>query len=121
MIKPIPYYKTIPFHKDGKKHGLIFHENTNYIAFYDKKEIVAIAGYDVLKSKCIIRSAYVLSEYRGQGIYDKLVKHRIEFLKEKGHSKFELTCTDMSLPYHLKRGATIIKQFKKYTKVRYEA
>lgn len=121
MIKPIPYYKTIPFHKEGKRHGLMFHENTNYVGYYIKKQLVAVAGYDVLKSKCIIRSAYVLEEHRGKGLYDELVQHRITLLKDKGHSKFELTCTQMSLPYHLKRGAKVVKEFKKYTKVRYEA
>lgn len=121
MIKPIPYYKTIPFHKLAKRHGLMFNENTNYVGYYIKKELVAIAGYDVLKSKCIIRSAYVLEECRSRGIYAELVNYRINLLKEKGHSKFELTCTHMSLPYHIKRGAKVIKEFKKYTKVRYEA
>lgn len=119
MIKPIPYYKTIPFHDKGKKHGLMFKENTNYVGYYIKKELVAVAGYDVLKSKCIIRSAYVIEEHRGCGIYDKLVQHRIALLKEKGHKKFELTCTKMSLPYHLKRGAEIVKEYKHYTKIRY--
>jgi len=120
MIKPIPYYKTIPFHKDAKKHNLIFHENTNYIGFYDKKKLVAISGYEVLKSKSLLRSTYVLPEYRGQGIYDKLVKHRVSFLLNKGVKVIEMTCTKMSIDYHLKRGATITKQFKNYTKIQYK-
>ena len=31
----------------------------------------------------------------------------------------ELTCTEMSVNYHLKNGARIIKQYKNYTKVQY--
>lgn len=120
MIKPIPYYKTIPFHKDGKKNNLIFHENTNYIGFYDKKELVAISGYDVLKSKSVLRSTYVLPSHRSKGIYDSLVKYRIDLLKSKGVKIIEMTCTKMSINYHLKRGAIITKQFKNYTKIQYQ-
>ena len=83
MIKPIPYYKTIPFHKEGKKNNLIFHENTNYIGYYIKKELVAIAGYDVLENKAILRSSFVDHNYRSQGIYNELVSWRIDFLKSK--------------------------------------
>ena len=120
MIKPIPYYKTIPFHKEGKKNNLIFHENTNHIGYYIKKELVAIAGYDVLEKKAILRTAFVDQNYRSQGIYDKLVNWRIDFLKSKNIKIIEMTCTDYSIKYHLSRGANIIKQFKNYTKINYK-
>tara|TARA_R110002153_G_scaffold242851_2_gene398097 strand:- start:582 stop:953 length:372 start_codon:yes stop_codon:yes gene_type:complete len=119
IIKPIPYYKTIPFHKAGKRVDLIFHENTNYIGYYIKKELVGISGYEVLKTKAILRSAYVLPLYRRQGIYDEFIIYTKHILSKKNINIIEATCTADSLYYHLFRGAKIIKQFKNFTKIRY--
>lgn len=120
MIKPIPYYKTIPFHNLGKKHGLMFNENTNYIGYFKGKILCGVAGYDILKSKSIIRSAFVLEDYRGKGFYNELVEFRLNKIKERGKTNvIESTCTVNSLQYHLKRGAKVIKEYKKYTKIQY--
>ena len=119
MIKPIRYFDTEIYHKDGKKHNLIFNENTNYLGYFIKKKLCGFVGYDVLSNKAVLRTDYVLPEYRNNGIYKELHTYRVDLLKCKGIKKMELTCTDMSINYHLKSGAKIIKQYKNFTKVQY--
>ena len=119
MIKNIKYSDTIPFHKQGRKHKLIFHEYTNYIGYFRDEKIIAIAGYQILKDKAILRSTFISPEFRKQGIYRALTNWRLAFLENKDIKNIELTCTSMSIKYHLKNGAKIIKQFKNFTKVKY--
>tara|TARA_R110000796_G_scaffold157744_5_gene274469 strand:+ start:510 stop:878 length:369 start_codon:yes stop_codon:yes gene_type:complete len=122
MIKPVPYHKTIPFHVIGKKEDLIFHENTNYIGFYKGKILCGIMGYEILKTKSILRSAYVYPEHRSQGLYGKFVEHINEVVRERAKTNIvEATCTVNSIMYHLDRGSEVVKKFKKFTKIRYEA
>ena len=117
MIKPISYRDTIPFQEQAIRHNLIFRNDVDYIGYFIHNELVGIAATENKKNKTILRSAFVCHSYRGQGIYHELVKYRMIHAK---HKTIEMTCTKMSLPYHLKRGATIIREFKNYTKVKYE-
>jgi len=119
-IKAIRYFDTEQYHKDGKRHNLIFNENTNYIGYFKGKELCGFAGYDVLTNKSILKCSYVLPKFRSLGIYKLLTKYRIDFLKEKNIKTIQATCTKMSINYHLKNGAKIIKQYKNYTKIQYD-
>ena len=119
-INSISYDTTKLFHKEGRKCNLIFHKNTNYLGLYDNSNLIAISGYVILKSKAVLRSSFVLPEHRGRGLYNNMVNYRINILKEKQIKIVEMTCTNMSINYHLKRGASIIKKYKKYTKIQYK-
>jgi len=120
MIKPVRYYSTEQFHKEAKKYGVSFKENTSYFGYYKSNKLLGVVGYDVLKNKVILRSDYVLKEYRYLGIYKTLNEYRMKYLREKGYNLFELTCTENSLPLHLRLGAVVIKEYKRYTKIRYD-
>ena len=121
MIKEVPYYKTRPYHQDGKRYGLMFKENTNYWGYYKSKKLLGFVGYDLLQNnKAILRSDYVIEEARGQGIYKMLNDFRHNLLIEKGVKEMTITCTENSKPLHEKLGAVVTKEFKKYTKMKYK-
>ena len=120
LIKEISYEDTFDFHNLGKKDGLIFKEDISYIGYYENDILIGIAGYEEKNKKAILRCTYVLRDYRGKGIYGELVRYRLDILKSKGFNVVESTCTEKSLYYHLRRGAKIIKSYKKYTKIKYE-
>lgn len=120
MIKEVPYYKTEPFQKDAKQYGVMFKENTNYWGLYKKKVLVGVVGYDLQKNgKAVLRSDYVIPEERKNGVYLELNKFRMDLLESKGVREMTITCTENSLPLHLRLGAVPIKKYKKYTKLKY--
>lgn len=101
----------------SRKEGLVFCKNTNYYGIIENNNLVAITGILLYSNKAIFKNHYVLSEYRGNGYFKKLLDYSISIIKEKGIKKIEATCTNMSIKEYLKRGAKIIKEYKNYKKI----
>lgn len=119
-FKEVPYWKARQFEEVGKKDGLMFKENTNYWGLYINRKLVGIVGYDLLKNgSAVLRSDYVVPEYRGRGIYRMLHEHRMQILMDKGIKHMVITCTENSYPMHKKLGAIPIKEYKRFIKMEY--
>ena len=120
VIKPCRWFDTEPFHKEANKYGVSFPENTSYYGYWIDKKLVGVVGYDRKNVDTVkLRSDYVLPEYRGHRIYEALNDFRSSELKEKGITKAEIVCTKLSERLHVKNGAVLTKEFKKYNAYKY--
>lgn len=119
-IKACRWFDTEPFHKEAKKYGVSFPENTSYYGYWIGKKLVGVCGYDRKNKDTVkLRSSYVLPEYRGHRIYEKLNEYRNNILKEKGIKYAEVVCTKYSKRLHEKNGAVLYKEFKSYDAYKY--
>lgn len=115
MIKEIV---DIPNKKEAEKAGLSFCKSTKMYGIFIDNELAGYAGFILKKEKAVLKSVFVLNQFRGQGLFKKLVDFQIEQTKHK--KVIEATCTKMSIKEYLKRGFKIVQEYKHYTKVRNE-
>lgn len=106
-----------PHIKQAEKEGLTFCQNTQYYGYYKGSELLGFTGILWYQKKAVFKNSYVFPEHRGNGIYREMLEHRIKLAKRLGVTTVEATCTAMSLPWYIKNGAQITKQFKKFTQV----
>lgn len=107
-----------PYKQDAESEHLCFSDNTIYYGAYKYDTmLLGFTGIVWYKNKAKFKNHYVLPEYRGQGIFRKMMEHHINLVALSGIKKIEATCTDMSLPLYLEFGANIVKQYKTFTKV----
>lgn len=119
-IKETPFSEIEPFKKDCIKEKLYFNKNTTYFVGSIDNKIVGFVGIMWRKNKAILKNAYVLPEYRRQGIFKRLDKYTKNNIGQKGIHLIEANCTDIILPFHIKMGARIVKKYKICTKIIYE-
>jgi N-acetylglutamate synthase-like GNAT family acetyltransferase len=80
---------------------------------------VGISCYTINKTTGHLKSAYVLPEYRGEGIYSELLTERINQINAIGISKIKCTATEMSKNILEKNGFVCIGNIGKYYKMEY--
>lgn len=118
MIKKINYTNIDKYVNDAKKSGLIFCNKTTLYGLYVNNEIAAFTGIIFYKNKAIFKNHYVPIKNRGNGYFKTLLEFSINLCLEMKINVIKATCTKMSLNQYLKKGFIIIKQYKKYTKVK---
>jgi len=120
VIKKIEHNQ-IPFleNKECKKLGIIFSKKYQYLGYFDSNgNIIGVVGWKILKSSFYLGGSYVDETSRFKGIYTKLNKERLKYMKGK---TITANCTKNSLPFHIRNGAKIIKEYKNgITKIIYE-
>ena len=104
--------------KDAEKEGLVFSKSTTYYGVMDGRTFVGFTGIVWYKNKAIFKNHYVLPEYRKQGYFKEIFAFSTQEVQKRGLFLIEATCTDKSLPYYLKMGAVITKQYKDFVKVK---
>ena len=104
------YFYMWPFvgsRKVAKELGIPVWDDDNiwFIAF-DNDKIVGFCSYVKYKTqnKAVLKSAYVLDEYRRKGIYDELFRARLEDLKKQGIKRVVATTTSKSWSTHERYG-----------------
>lgn len=115
MIKEIV---DIPNRKEAEKSGLYFCKSTKMYGIFIDNELAGYAGLILKKDKAVLKNAFIFNQFRGKGLYKKLIDFRIQVTKDK--KVIEATCTKMSINEYLKRGFKIVQEYKHYTKVRHE-
>lgn len=119
-IKEVGYNDIKEYIKEAEREHLTFNKKAVYYAGIIEGNIVGFVGVMYYQNKAVLKSDYVLPEYRKQGIYRALNSYRMLKIIEKGIKKVEANLTDKSLPLHLRLGAKIIKRYWICTKVVYE-
>lgn len=76
--------------------------------------LLAFSGYDKTNSAFVLKRAYVFQQYRGLGIYKKMIDLRLERASELGYKIVQTTTTQMSKMEFEKRGFFTTKNYKKY-------
>lgn len=108
-----------PYIAETKREGMAGYSNKAeyYGGFVDNK-LIGFTSIQLYGKKAKFNNSYVFKEYRGNGYYKKLLDYRIELVKQMGCNEIVASCTKMSLPEFLKRGAVIEKEFKICTNVK---
>jgi hypothetical protein len=82
----------------------------NYLGAYVGGRLVGVVGCQRLgRNKLRYKSAGVLKEYRGQGIYTLLWKER-DRIYNTGKETITAFCTEKSLPMFLQHGFKVISE-----------
>jgi hypothetical protein len=86
-----------------------------------ENKIVGTVGWTKHKKKYVLRNDFVLNEYRGKKIYEKLHKERLDVIGKEANNgtTLEIRCTRMSYKLHKRLGATPIKAYKNYLHLEY--
>ena len=104
------------------KEGLLFSKGILFFVLHDS-EPIAFFGLKINDKTAIIKCDYVSKEYRGNRLLYKMIKYRLNWLKNNipAVKKAVANTTEMATSSHIKAGAKILKQYKnKITKVEYE-
>ena len=73
-------------------------ENSYWVVAFDRGKVV---GFSSLKTKRkLLAHAYVLPEYREQGICDQMIKTRLELAKEQGLNEVQIVIRPERLPHY---------------------
>lgn len=123
MIKVITFQDIQPLYKEAKKHQLLMSDKLTYFGWYEQDKLVAFVGYKLNRNIVILDCDYCKEEYRGKGIYTKLHKFRMDYIREKEDKKIaRITCTKYSKGLHKKLGAELIHIYKvsKWEKYEYK-
>jgi predicted acetyltransferase len=120
MIKGILIEQLNPYISDAKKSGLVFNKSTNFYGLYIDNRLCGFTGLVISSNKAIFKNHYVMPNERGNGYFKMMLSFSIDIVKSMGIKTIEATCTPMSVKEYLNRGFKVVKQYKVYTKVRYE-
>lgn len=118
MIREVNY-KEIPENiiKQAKKESITFLDQCIYFGYFIDENIIGISAVRKLKKISILKSSFVLPEYRNKGIYKDMVKYRIDQIS---HKIIETNAKKESCNYLISIGFTEVKKYKIATKLRYE-
>lgn len=111
-IIPISYEDipdAIKYHPEIAKNCIAISDKTKYFGYVINGNIVAIGGYRQYKDYSKILASFTLPEFRNRGIYSKLLKHRLDILKEEDIITY---ATKHSLNILLNHGFEIINSYK---------
>lgn len=118
MIKSITYNDLQSIKKEAKKDGITYLKECSFLGFYIQNKLIGTVGWTKEKNKYVLRNDFVLSEYRGQSIYEKLHRERLKLLQD-ARVVLEIRCTKMSYKLHKRLGAVPIKSYKNYLHLNY--
>lgn len=120
MIREVSRAEIEPFVKQAMREHCIFNTKTTYYGYFENEELCGFAGIMYYRTKAIFQSDFVRPEFRGRGIYNKLIQFRLNLLRGIGYKTVEVNCLATSLHANLKAGAKIVKEFKICTQLRYD-
>jgi GNAT superfamily N-acetyltransferase len=120
VIRPTTELEIAPYKKQASAEKIRFTPKTElFVIEDDKGTVYGFSGIDFQGSRAVFKNAYVMPEYRGNGIWRELFNYRYAVASmRKGIKTVEATCTPMSINLYLRLGAQVITEYKELTKVR---
>lgn len=120
MIKVISLDEIRQYIPKTKTEGMAgYSERAHYYGIYDEAgTIVGFTSILWFSHKAKFNNHYIFPEYRCKGYFKEALDFSIERVRISGRDVIEATCTKMSLREYMKRGARIVKSYKKYTAVK---
>lgn len=101
----------MPQHPDVRKNVMTFSKRAVYLGAFWHGVLVGVVGWIEYKNTIKLKAEFVFPLYRGKKIYARLCEERHTILKKKDKTIFA-NCTTSALPWHLRNGAVIIKEYK---------
>lgn len=93
-------------------------DKTSYFKLMVDNQVIGFTGFIVYKNKLVFKNSFIHPDHRRKGYFAQIQDFRIDKARKVGVKFIEATCTKMSLPDYIKRGASVLKEYKLYTKVR---
>ena len=78
--------------------------DTRWYGYYYKKKLVAFSALFIRKKVCRLRSSFIQPNYRGNGFYWQIMKHRMDVAEKEGCDKITAWCNKHSLEICLRLG-----------------
>jgi UDP-N-acetylmuramoyl-tripeptide--D-alanyl-D-alanine ligase len=106
-ITKVPFEEITHFSKYLESAGMEFYrvrESTTWLAAKTSNKIVGIMGVEFVKVSALLKSAYVLEEYRGKGIFDQLLSSCLDLAVETGSKQAIGYCLPPSIRSFIKKG-----------------
>lgn len=82
------------------------------------KQLLGFSGYENKNNVFVLKRSYVFDQFRGLGIYKKMIEMRMTRAQELNASVIQCTATRMSMREFERRGFKAIKNYKKYVTYR---
>lgn len=111
MIKRIYFRDIEHMIPEMEKEGILVSRNVDIFGYYHGNTLCGIAGVKT-GHNAYFKMAYTIPSMRKQGIFKKLLEHRIAYAKKTGSKKGHANCTKMSLNTHLSFGGIVSKKYK---------
>lgn len=90
-------------------------KNMIWFVMLDNNKTVGFSAYYPLSNRYILKSAYIIPEYRRKGYYKKLLLCRLNELHNK---TIESNINNILIPLYKTLGFAIVTKYKKHTKVK---
>lgn len=93
----------------------------DYVWFlvFNDNQLVAWASLKCMKNKVKFIYAYVIPEFRKQGIHKELIFKRLDWCEVNGYRNVEVDCLQMSLNNYKNIGFKEVKTFSKWHKLEF--
>jgi N-acetylglutamate synthase-like GNAT family acetyltransferase len=88
-----------------------------WIVAFDKDNVAGFAALELRGEWAQLRHAYVVSSYRGQGIYSELLKRRLNLAREKGIVTVKVVASPASVEVLRRYGFEKVGSRGKYTRM----
>lgn len=110
MIKQITF-NDIPMEiiKDAKREKITFLDDSIYYGYFIDNKIVAISAILHHNKFSVLKSAYILPDFRGKKIYKEMTEFRLNELKNI--RVIETRAKKINSPYLQKLGFKLVKSF----------
>lgn len=117
-IAPFAMNQKILREFDG--YSIVTGEDYVWFLVFKDRQLVAWASLRTQKNKIKFIYAYVIPEFRKQGIHKELIFKRIDWCENNGYKIIEVDCLKTSLNNYKKIGFKEVKTFSKWHKLEFE-
>lgn len=114
QIRTVTFTDLSPLSAMRKEHvDFTDNGNTSYLGAFVEDKIVGVVGWQMVgKRNLRYKTAFVLPQYRGKGIYKALFEAREQHCEAIFKEKITAFCTPLSLPMYLKSGFEVVRENK---------
>ena len=113
LLLDIPKYFAPSEVNDFKKY--LESEVEDYFVLFENDEVIGAGGINYEKTHAVLSWDFIHPEYHGKGLGTKLVKHRIEWIKEKTDFKKVIVRTSQHThEFYAKMGFELVNIEKDY-------
>jgi len=102
-----------------KREGLAGYSNkANYYGAFIDNKLIGFCSIQYYNKTAKFNNLYIFKEHRRNGYFRELLDFRIKEAKANNCTNIIASCTKMSLPEYLNRGAIITREYKICTNIK---
>jgi ribosomal protein S18 acetylase RimI-like enzyme len=109
MIKNITLDQVLLYKTKAEKDDILFSNLARYVGYFQDEEMLGFGSLLMYNKTAKIKTLWVRPEYRGRGIFKKIVAHLIDLA---GDRIIEANCTKMSINHFIAIGFKPVQTYK---------